>query len=89
MLIGCTGSIPAEHCANSTDDLDDGADHDQAHGSAHAAGDGGKDLVGGQFLAANLHFFHERTLGKAFNCAYYNRVGTGYGSQPYSIPTRT
>lgn len=21
--------------------------------------------------------------------AYYNRVGTGYGSQPYSIPTRT
>ena len=20
---------------------------------------------------------------------YYNRVGTGYGSQPYSIPTRT
>ena len=22
-------------------------------------------------------------------CAYYNRVGTGYGSQPYSIPTRT
>ena len=22
-------------------------------------------------------------------CTYYNRVGTGYGSQPYSIPTRT
>lgn len=21
--------------------------------------------------------------------SYYNRVGTGYGSQPYSIPTRT
>ena len=70
-LIGCTGSIPAEHCANSTDDLDDGTDHDQAHGSAHAAGDGGKDLVGGQFLAANLQFFHERTLGKAFNCAFF------------------
>lgn len=25
----------------------------------------------------------------AFLSSYYNRVGTGYGSQPYSIPTRT
>ena len=24
-----------------------------------------------------------------FFAPYYNRVGTGYGSQPYSIPTRT
>ena len=30
-----------------------------------------------------------RDTTKSKYTAYYNRVGTGYGSQPYSIPTRT
>ena len=70
-LIGCTGSIPAEHCANSTDDLDDGTNHDQTHGSTHAAGNGREDLVGSQLLAAFLQFSHKLAFGKAFNCAFF------------------
>ena len=69
-LIGCTGSIPAEHCANSADDLDDSTNHDQTHGSAHAAGNGREDLVGSQLLAAFLQFSHKLAFGKTLDRAF-------------------
>ena len=40
-------------------------------------------------LSAHSHVDKILQQIEEFHPRYYNRVGTGYGSQPYSIPTRT